>query len=116
MTAPTPHPTAALPQDADLAHQARPGHGVPSQDPDPAAQTGLWPAEARREAGSALAGGGLVAGMATGAALGAVAGGPVGVVVGASLGGLAGVLGGAAAGTMPGEAAAAKAPAPAARV
>ncbi len=85
------------PVDADLAEQARPGHGVPSQDPDPAAQVALDPDEARREAKSTLTGGGLVAGVATGAAIGVAMGGPVGVVVGATVGAVAGALGGAAA-------------------
>lgn len=83
--------------DDDLTEQAVPGHGIPSQDPDPAAQVVLEPGEAEREAGSALMGGGLVAGMATGAAIGVAVAGPVGVVVGASLGAVAGALGGAAA-------------------
>jgi pimeloyl-ACP methyl ester carboxylesterase len=81
-----------------MAEQAQPGHGIPSQDPDPAAQVRLEPREAEREANSALMGGGLVAGMATGAAIGVAMAGPVGVVVGASLGAVAGALGGAAAG------------------
>ncbi len=85
-------------RDADLSEQARPGHGVPSQDPDPAAQQPLGPAEARREAGSALTGGAMVAGMATGAAIGVAVAGPVGVVVGASLGAVAGAIGGSATG------------------
>lgn len=84
--------------DADLADQALPGHGIPSQDPDPAAQTPLDPEEAEREAKSALMGGGMVAGAATGAAIGVAVGGPVGVVVGATVGAVAGALGGAAAG------------------
>ena len=29
--------------DEDLAEQANPGHGIPSQDPDAAAQTALEP-------------------------------------------------------------------------
>lgn len=86
------------PIDEDLAEQARPGHGVPSQDPDPAAQYALAPQDAKREAKSVLAGGGVVVGMATGAAVGVALAGPVGVVVGASLGAVAGALGGAAAG------------------
>jgi non-heme chloroperoxidase len=85
------------PADKDLAEQARPGHGVPSQDPDPAAQVLLDPEEAAREAQSVLTAGGLVAGAATGAAIGVVVGGPVGVVVGASVGAVAGALGSAAA-------------------
>lgn len=84
--------------DQDLADQARPGHGIPSQDPDPAAQTPLDPEEAKREAKSTLVGGGMVAGAAAGAAVGVAVGGPVGVVVGATVGAVAGALGGAAAG------------------
>lgn len=92
-------PLHAAPHDEDLAEQARPGHGIPSQDPNPAAQVPLGPEEAEREAKSVLAGGGMVGGAAIGATIGAVAGGPVGVVVGGALGAVAGALGGAAAGT-----------------
>ena len=84
--------------DEDMVEQAKPGHGIPSQDPDAAAQTLLKPQEAKREANSALVGGGLMAGAATGAAIGVAVAGPVGVLVGASLGAVAGALGGAAAG------------------
>ncbi|WP_310732302.1 alpha/beta hydrolase [Ideonella sp. A 288] len=84
--------------DRDLAEQAVPGHGIPSQDPDPEAQVRLEPEEAEREANSALMGGGVVAGMAAGAAVGVMVAGPVGVVVGGTLGAVAGALGGAAAG------------------
>jgi non-heme chloroperoxidase len=87
-----------VPADEDLIEQAHPGHGVPSQDPDGAAQFVLAPDDAEREAKSALMGGGVVAGMATGAAIGVAVAGPVGVLVGASLGAVAGALGGAAAG------------------
>lgn len=99
-----PPPRTATP-DQDLAEQAVPGHGVPSQDPDPAAQVLLEPREAAREGQTLLMGGGLVAGMATGAVLGVAMAGPVGVLVGASLGAAAGALGGAAAGnaTSPAE-------------
>ena len=99
-------PSHTAPRDPDLAEQARPGHGVPSQDPDPAAQIPLEPEEAEREAKSVLTGGGLVGGAAIGATIGVVAGGPVGVVVGGTLGAVAGALGGAAAGTVmkPGDA------------
>jgi non-heme chloroperoxidase len=90
-------PTHTAPVDEDLAEQAVPGHGVPSQDPDPAAQIPLEPLEAEREGHSALVGGAVVAGMATGAAVGVAVAGPVGVVLGASLGAVAGALGGAAA-------------------
>jgi non-heme chloroperoxidase len=84
--------------DEDLAQQARAGHGIPSQDPDPSAQVALQPQEAQREARSALTGGGVVAGIATGAAIGAVVAGPVGVLVGVTLGAAAGALGSAVAG------------------
>ena len=99
------NPSATLtsdtaPVDEDLAAQARPGHGIPSQDPDPAAQIPLQPEEAEREANSALMGGGVVAGAATGATIGVVMAGPVGVLVGGALGAVAGALGGAAAGTV----------------
>jgi non-heme chloroperoxidase len=89
-------PSSTVQADMDLAAQALPGHGIPSQDPNPAAQTMLEPEEAEREANSALIGGGVVAGMATGAAIGVSVGGPVGVVVGATLGAVAGAMGGAA--------------------
>ena len=86
------------PVDPDLAEQAKPGHGVPSQDPSGAAQVGLLPDEAEREAKSSFVGGGAVAGMVAGAAAGAVVGGPIGVLVGGTVGTLAGALGGEAAG------------------
>ncbi|KQR55620.1 hypothetical protein [Acidovorax sp. Leaf160] len=92
-------PITTAPVDPDLAQQAHPGHGVPSQDPTLAAQDPLTPAEARRESQSVLMGGGVMAGAATGAALGVAAAGPVGVVVGGITGGIAGALGGAAIGT-----------------
>ncbi|WP_159917432.1 bacteriocin [Pantoea sp. 18069] len=85
--------------DPDLAEQALPGHGVPSQDPDPAAQVQLSPEDAERESGSVLMGGGLVAGAAAGAAVGAAVAGPAGVLVGGVVGSVAGALGGAAAGS-----------------
>lgn len=92
-------PSQTAPRDEDLSEQARPGHGVPSQDPNPAAQIPLEPEEAEREANSVLTGGGMVGGAAIGASIGVVVGGPVGVVVGGALGAVAGALGGAAAGT-----------------
>ena len=91
-------PSNTAPVDEDLAEQAHPGHGVPSQDPAAAAQFPLEPAEAEREAKSVFVAGGVVAGAATGAAIGVVVAGPVGVVVGGTLGAVAGALGGAAAG------------------
>ena len=99
MSPSTTPPLKADPADRDLAEQAVPGHGIPSQDPDPKAQIRLTPEESDREANSALMGGGMVAGMATGGAIGTVVGGPVGGLVGATVGAVAGALGGAAAGT-----------------
>lgn len=99
MNPPVAAPTHTAEADQDLVDQALPGHGIPSQDPDPAAQKALDPWEAKREANSALMGGGVVAGMATGAAIGVSVAGPVGVVVGAALGAVAGALGGAVAGS-----------------
>jgi non-heme chloroperoxidase len=93
----TLQPPQPEPADPDLVEQARPGHGVPSQDPDPAAQVALRPEEAEREAKSVMAGGGMVGGAALGATIGVAVGGPVGVVVGGTLGAIAGALGGAAA-------------------
>ena len=92
-------PSTASSADDDMDEQARPGHGIPSQDPNPAAQFPLDPKEAEREAKSGLMGCGVVAGAATGAVLGIAVAGPAGVVVGTALGALAGALGGAAAGT-----------------
>ena len=93
-------PSNLEPVDKDLAEQANPGHGIPSQDLSTAAQTPLQADEAEREANSVLTGGGLIAGAATGAAIGVAVAGPVGIVVGATLGAVAGALGGAAAGAM----------------
>jgi uncharacterized protein YcfJ len=89
---------AHTPTDPDLREQAQPGHGVPSQDPEDAAQVGLTPEEAARETKSSWVGGGVIAGVAAGAATGAAVGGPVGVVVGSAVGAVAGALGGSAAG------------------
>ena len=91
-------PTGVKPVDPDLAEQAVPGHGVPSQDPDLAAQVALNPEEAERESKSVLVGGGLVAGTAAGAAIGAAVAGPVGILVGGTLGAVAGAISGGAAG------------------
>jgi len=87
-------PSNTAPVNDDLAEQARPGHGIPSQDPDPAAQYPIEPQEAEREAQSALVGGGVVAGAAAGAVMGGMVSGPVGVLVGTTLGAFAGALGG----------------------
>jgi len=96
----TPRPLDVEPVDKDLAEQAVPGHGVPSQDPEPAAQIPITAAESDREANSVFMGGGVIAGAATGAAVGAVLAGPVGVLIGSTVGLVAGALGGAAAGTL----------------
>ncbi|WP_242473128.1 alpha/beta fold hydrolase [Rhodoferax fermentans] len=93
-----PVPPASDTTDSDMAEQANPGHGVPSQDPNAGAQTPLNPKDAEREANSVLVGGGVMAGATTGAVIGVAVAGPVGVLVGASLGAMAGALGGAAAG------------------
>ncbi len=93
-------PSRTVPHDEDLAELAVPGHGIPSQDPNPAAQIPLAPEEAQREANSVLTAGGAVGGVAIGAGIGLVVGGPVGAVVGGTLGAAAGALGGSAAGTV----------------
>lgn len=98
----TLHLPRAARSDPDLAEQARPGHGVPSQDPDPGAQTALAPAEAEREARSVMTGGGMVGGAALGAGIGVAVSGPVGVVVGGTLGAIAGALSGALGGAAAG--------------
>jgi hypothetical protein len=98
----TSPPSNTAPVDEDLAEQAHPGYGIPSQDPRPEAQSPLEPVEAEREANSVLTGGGVLVGAATGAAIGVAVAGPVGVVVGGTLGAVAGALGGVAAGTLSG--------------
>ena len=98
MNGPATTPLKTAPADEDLAEQAHPNHGIPSQDPEAAAQFPLEPVEAQREAKSVLIGGGLVAGAATGATVGVVVAGPVGVVVGGAVGAVVGALGAAAAG------------------
>lgn len=97
-SASTPSTLSAV--DEDMAEQARPGSGIPSQDPSPAAQHPMEPGEAKRESNSVLMGGGMMAGAAAGAGIGVVVAGPVGVLVGGTLGAVAGAMGGAAAGTM----------------
>ncbi|WP_399683342.1 alpha/beta fold hydrolase [Xenophilus sp.] len=107
MTSSTSSSPSTPPVDPDLAAQARPGYGIPSQDPRPEAQQPLEGEEARREARSVLAGGGAMVGAATGATLGTAVAGPLGGFVGVALGGLAGALGGQAVGaaaSSPGQA------------
>lgn len=84
--------------DPDVAQQAVPGHGVPSQDPNPEAQVMLSVQEAEREVRSSLVGGGLIAGAALGAALGAVMAAGVGIVVGGAVGAVLGACSALAAG------------------
>ncbi len=86
--------------DEDLIEQAHPGHGIPSQDPEAAAQFPLEPKDAEREASSVFVAGGMVAGATAGAALGVAVAGPVGVVVGGTIGAVAGALGAEAAGSV----------------
>lgn len=93
-------PPKKTPPDQDLVEQARPGHGIPSQDPNPAAQQQLSPEEADREADSVLAGGGTILGAAAGAAVGTLVAGPVGTLLGVAVGALAGALGGVAVGPL----------------
>ena len=100
MSSPTTLPTDVKPVDQDIAKQAVPGYGVPSQDPESGAQVGLSPEEAERESKSALIGGGMVAGLVTGSAVGAVVAGPVGILVGGTVGAIAGVVGSNAAGKL----------------
>ncbi|MES2632350.1 MAG: bacteriocin [Pseudomonadota bacterium] len=99
MPSPTDHQTPVH-ADPDLAEQARPGYGVPSQDPEPSAQIPIDAAHAEVEGRSVFVGAGVLAGAATGAAVGTAIAGPVGVVVGGTIGAVAGALGGAAAGAM----------------
>ena len=94
MNSSNPEPTSVEPIDPDLVEQAVPGHGIPSQDRDPAAQVLLSPEESERESKSVMMGGGLVAGSATGAAIGAAVAGPVGVLIGVTVGAAIGALGG----------------------
>ena len=96
----TPYPADEKPVDRDLAELAVPGHGIPSQDPTPAAQVVLDPEEAERESKSVMMGGGVIAAAATGAAVGAAVSGPIGVMVGGIAGAVAGALGGGAVGMM----------------
>lgn len=95
----TPSTNAEL-VDKDMAEQARPGHGIPSQDPEAAAQLPMDPEETQREANSVLAGGGVIVGAAAGAAIGTLVAGPVGAVVAGTVGAVAGALGGVAAGPL----------------
>ena len=103
MTSSSPPPIPPNPVDPDTAEQAVPGHGVPSQDPESSAQVGLSADEAARESKSVLTGGGLVAGMVTGAGVGAVIAGPVGILAGGTVGAIAGVAAGVVGSNVVGE-------------
>lgn len=92
------HP--AVGSDPDLVEQAKPGHGVPSQDPNSSAQLAIGPEQAIAEQKSVFVGAGVMAGAAAGAVVGTAVAGPVGVIVGATIGAAVGALGGAAAGSL----------------
>ena len=94
----SPSTATTAPVDEDLAEQARPGYGIPSQDPRTGAQTALEPEDAEREAHSALMGGGMMAGAAAGAAVGGVVGHQIGKGNGRKVATALGVLGGAVVG------------------
>lgn len=91
-----PRPASAV---GNSVVQQRPGYGIPSQDPRPAAQFALRPEEAEREERSVFMGGGLMIGLAAGASLGVVVGGPLVMLAGGMLGAFGGALAGEAAGT-----------------
>jgi len=84
--------------DLDLAELARPGHGVPSQDPDAPAQVPIEADRAIEGRRTVFVGAGVMAGAAAGAAVGTAVAGPVGVVLGGTLGAFAGAFLGAVAG------------------
>ena len=70
MNSPVITPPTLTSVDEDVAKQARPGHGIPSQDPNPTAQFAQEPAAVQSEVKSALVGGGVVGGAVTGATIG----------------------------------------------
>ena len=86
--------------DADLTEQAKAGHGVPSQDPDPSAQYPIEHDRAVDEQKTVFMGAGVMVGAAAGAMIGTALAGPVGIVEGATAGAVAGALGGAAIGLL----------------
>ena len=81
-------------RDMDLKNQARPGHGVPSQDPSPEAQIPLSDAERNREFTSSFSGSGLLTGAALMASAGGLYAGGTGLMLGGLIGAFAGVCGG----------------------
>lgn len=84
--------------DPDLLDQARPGHGIPSQDPDASAQYPIGRERAKAERKSVFMGAGVVLGAAAGAAVGTALAGPAGVVVGGTVGAVLGAVTGFGAG------------------
>ncbi|WP_298934101.1 hypothetical protein [uncultured Ramlibacter sp.] len=100
MDLPIASPNVPEEADPDLTEQAKPGHGVPSQDPEPSAQIPMDPEHAAHEAKSVFVGAGVVAGAAAGAAIGAAVAGPIGVLVGGPVGAIAGAGGAVAAGSL----------------
>lgn len=84
--------------DPDIDEQALPGHGVPSQDPDPDAQLGMSSSETLRENSSMFVIGGALVGLAAGAAIGAAVSGSAGIIVGGTIGSIAGAICGSVAG------------------
>jgi len=86
--------TRSLPAtDEDLMALAEPGHGVPSQDPDPAAQIPIGKDLAAKEGRTVYIGAGVMAGTAVGVVIGFAAVGPAGVIPAGMVGALAGALG-----------------------
>ena len=83
-------------QDPDLRSQAKPGYGVPSQDPSPQAQVLLSDAEQQREFTSSFTGTGLIAGTAILAMVGGLVAGSTGLLMGAMVGAFIGVWAGIA--------------------
>jgi hypothetical protein len=85
--------------DEDLLELAKPGHGVPSQDPDPSAQYPIGRELAAEEERTVFVGAGVMLGAALGAVVGIAAAGPVGVFAGSMVGGVVGGFGSRALGT-----------------
>lgn len=79
-----------MPVDPDLAEQAVPGHGVPSQDPGPATQYQMSEKESARESRSTLVTGCMIFGIIVGAGLCAAVAGLMGVFIGGAAGGVIG--------------------------
>lgn len=78
-------------KDPDLRRQAKPGYGVPSQDPSPEAQLMLSDAEQMREFTSSFTGTGLIAGTTLLATAGGLLAGSTGLLLGAMIGAFSGI-------------------------